>query len=172
MYLSVFAGVTKTCQGPIGLSDCALELVTCPPSLTNGLRLPQESQHKLKWEASHPHALTPASELRPAFYLQTFSQTGQTFSQIRPSTACIPNPLLTCPSTIFQLSPLKSRKEVSSKKIIIFTSNMTLAKQPRPHLPLTYCLFLCFHLTMTLAGLSYSCVPLCPTCVASFLDFW
>lgn len=100
MNLSVFAAETKTCQGLVCPSDCALELLTCPSSLTNGLRLPQEYQHKQKWEASHSHALTPASELRPAFYLETFSQT------------C--HPPLVLPQTVFPIHDLAALQPFSS----------------------------------------------------------
>lgn len=100
MSLSAFAAETKSCQGLVCLSGCALELLTCPSSLTNGLRLPQESQHKQKWEASHPHAFTPASELRPAFYLETFFQTG--------------HPPLVLPQAVFPIHYLGALQPFSS----------------------------------------------------------
>lgn len=169
MNLSVFAAETKACQGPVAsltvLWSCSPAPPTsqmdwgCPrsPSTSRNGRLPilMPSLHPQNWDL--------------LFILKHFPNWP---SPISPSTGCIPNPLLRCPPTIFHLSPLKSRKEVCSKNTTIFTPNMTSVIQPRPHLSLTYCLFLCLHLSMTLACLPYSCVPIFPTCMAPFLDFW
>lgn len=63
---------------------------------------------------SHPHPL--ASELTPAFYPSILSQTGRAVgpSSLLPQ-AVFPSPLLSCSPPIFQLLPVKLRKQQQQK---------------------------------------------------------
>lgn len=109
MYLSVFTAETKACQGPVGLSDCD--------------HWPLQPR---KWAEVAPVVSAqaemgglPSSCPHPSFRTETCFLSLNIFPNWpspSPSTDCIPSPLLSCPSTIFQLSPLKPRKEVAARK--------------------------------------------------------